>query len=204
MKTSAILTNFTSGIYSPKLYGRVDLSKYFNACRTIENMIVYPQGGASRRFGTVYVADCKASATEARLIPFQFNVEQAYMMEFGKEYIRFFKDNGTILSGLTALEITSPYATSVLEDLKYAQNSDTMRIVNKSYFPRILTRSSHVDWTLATSVFTAQPADWSAASGYPGQIVLYEQRSVYTGTTEKPNTMWFSATGNLDDMTTGS
>ncbi len=204
MKTSAILTNFTAGIYGERLYGRVDLSKYYNACRTLQNMIVYPQGGASRRFGTVYVAETKASATAARLIPFTFNVEQAYMLEFGHEYIRFYKDNGQIVSGTTPIEIESTYTSAMLDSIKYAQNADVMRIVNQSVYPKTLTRTSHVDWTLASSVFTAAPADWSAASGYPSNVALYEQRSVYAGTSERPQTIWFSATGNLDDMTSGT
>lgn len=204
MKTSQILTSFNAGVFSPRLNGRVDLSKYYNACRTLSNMIVYPHGGASRRFGTVFVAETKSSATIARLIPFQFNIEQAYILEFGHYYIRVFKDNGQVVSGVTPYEIASPYATSVLADLQYVQNADQMRIVNQSVYPQLLTRSGHTSWTIASSVFTAAPADWSVASGYPGSISLYEQRSVYAGTTEKPNTMWFSATGNLDDMTSGT
>lgn len=204
MKTSAILTNFTGGIYSPRLYGRVDLSKYYNACRTIQNMIVHPQGGASRRFGTVFVAETKASATAARLIPFQFNVEQAYMLEFGHQYIRFYKDNGQIVTGVTPVEVATNYTSALLDSIQYAQNADVMRIVNQSVYPSVLTRTSHVDWTLETSVFTAPPADWSAASGYPGSVALYEQRSAYAATPERPQTIWLSATGNLDDMTSGA
>jgi hypothetical protein len=204
MKTSQILTNFTAGTFSPRLNGRVDISKYFNACRTLENMIVFPHGGASRRFGTVFVAETKASATISRLIPFQFNVEQAYMLEFGQNYLRFFMNNGQIMSGVTPYEISSPYTTALLSALNYAQNADTMRIVNQSVYPYLLTRTGHTAWTLASSVFIAPPADWSAVSGYPSDVALYEQRSVYTGTTTRPQTMWFSSTGNLDDMTSGT
>ena len=204
MKTSQILTSFTAGIFSPRLNGRVDLAKYFNACRTLQNMIVYPHGGASRRFGTVFVAEAKSSATIARLVPFQFNVEQAYMLEFGQNYIRFFKDNGQIVSGVTPYEIASPYTTALLGSLQYAQNADTMRLVNTAVAPQILTRTGHTAWTLATSTFIAKPADWSAASGYPGSVALYEQRSVYAATPKRPQAMWFSAVGNLDDMTSGT
>jgi len=204
MKTSQILTCFNGGVFSPRLNGRVDIAKYYNACRTLLNMIVFPHGGASRRFGTVFVAETKSSATIARIIPFQFNVEQAYILEFGQEYIRFFMNNGQIVSGTTPYEIASPYATAVLSGLQYAQNADTMRIVNAAHYPTILTRTGHTAWTLASSTFTAPPADWSVASGFPSTVALYEQRSVYAGTTHKPQTMWFSAVGNLDDMTTGT
>ena len=204
MKTSQILTNFTAGVFSPRLNGRVDVAKYYNAARTIENMVVYPHGGASRRLGTVFVAETKTSANISRLIPFQFNIEQAYIIEMGHEYLRFYKDNGQITTGLAAYEISTPYTTALIDSVRYAQNSDTMRIVNKSVAPQILTRTAHTAWTLATSTFIATPADWGGASGYPGDVVLYEQRSVYAGTTTRPQTMWFSSSGNLDDMTCGT
>lgn len=199
MRTSQILTNFTGGIFSPRLYGRVDLGKYYNACRYLTNMIVYPHGGASRRFGTVFVTALKDSDDIARLIPFQFNVEQAYILEFGHEYIRFYMNNGQITSGVTAYEITSPYATSLLADIKYVQDADTMRLVNQSVAPQKLSRTGHTAWTMATSSFTSTPPEW-VAGNYPGAIALYEQRSVYAATPNEPQTMWFSRTGNLDDM----
>ena len=44
-----ILTNFTSGELSPRLSGRVDVAKYFNGCQTLENFLVHPHGGITRR-----------------------------------------------------------------------------------------------------------------------------------------------------------
>ena len=58
-------------------------------------MVVFPQGGATRRYGTRFVCEVKDS-TKVTLIPFEFNIEQAYILEFGNLYIRFYKDNGQI------------------------------------------------------------------------------------------------------------
>ncbi len=52
-----LLSNFTAGELSPALYGRADLAKYFNGCRTLENMMVMPHGGAFKRPGTSYIAE---------------------------------------------------------------------------------------------------------------------------------------------------
>jgi len=204
MKTRQILTNFTGGIFGKKLRGRVDISKYFNACRTLSNMIVFPQGGASSRFGTVFVAETKASATIAHLIPFQFNITQAYILEFGEQYIRFFRDSGTIVSGVDPYEISTTYTTATLFALKYAQDADKMRIVHEDVYPKTLTRTGHIAWTLASTTFTSAPSAWTAASGYPSDIALYEQRSVYAASTSKPQSLWFGVTGSLDDMTSGT
>ena len=98
-------TNFTAGELTPKLAGQVDFKKYSNGVETLENMQVFPQGGATRRPGTRFVAEVKNSANITRLIPFEFNVEQSYIMEFGDQYIRFYKDNGQITE--TAKDITA-------------------------------------------------------------------------------------------------
>jgi hypothetical protein len=89
-------TNFTAGELTPKLAGQVDFKKYNNGVEVLENMTVFPQGGATRRYGTKFVAEVKDSSKITRLIPFEFNIEQSYILEFGDQYIRFFKDNGQI------------------------------------------------------------------------------------------------------------
>jgi hypothetical protein len=89
-------TNFTAGELTPKLAGQVDFKKYNNGVEVLENMTVFPQGGATRRYGTKFVAEVKDSSKITRLIPFEFNIEQSYILEFGNQYIRFFKDNGQI------------------------------------------------------------------------------------------------------------
>jgi hypothetical protein len=89
-------TNFTAGELTPKLAGQVDFKKYNNGVEVLENMTVFPQGGATRRYGTKFIAEVKDSSKITRLIPFEFNIEQSYILEFGNQYIRFFKDNGQI------------------------------------------------------------------------------------------------------------
>ena len=58
---------------TPKLAGQIDFKKYNNGVEIMENMTVFPQGGASRRYGTRYVAPVKDSSKVTRLIPFEFN-----------------------------------------------------------------------------------------------------------------------------------
>ena len=95
-RTHPIQTNFTAGELSPKLFGQTNLDKYSNGVETLENMTVFPQGGATRRSGSRFICEVKNSANTTRLIPFEFNDEQAYVLEFGNQYIRFFKDQGQI------------------------------------------------------------------------------------------------------------
>lgn len=157
IKTQTIQTNFTAGELSPKLAGRVDISKYFNSAETLENQIVIPFGGAVRRSGTYFVAESKSSGKQCRLVPFQFSTTQAYIIEFGDFYCRFYKDSGQIVSGGSAYEISTPYKESDLFDLEFAQSADTLYIAHKDYAPRKLTRTGHTAWTLSKVDFINGP-----------------------------------------------
>ena len=151
------LTNFTGGELSPRLDGRNDLQKYPTGCKTLENMIVFPHGSAARRSGTQYVAEVKDSTKETRLIPFEFSTTQTYILEFGNQYIRFYKDNGQILSGGVAYEISSPYLEAELFDIKFAQSADVMYICHPNHAVRKLSRTGHTAWTLTTVDFQNGP-----------------------------------------------
>src|SRR5210317_1149958 len=151
------LTNFTGGELSPRLDGRNDLQKYPTGCKTLENMIIFPHGSAARRSGTQFVAEVKDSSKETRLITFEFSTTQTYMLEFGNQYIRFYKDNGQILSGGSAYEISSPYLEAELFDIKFAQSADVMYICHPNHPVQKLSRTGHTSWTLADVEFQNGP-----------------------------------------------
>jgi len=150
-------TNFTAGELTPKLAGQVDFKKYNNGVEIMENMTVFPQGGASRRYGTRFVKEVKDSSKVTRLIPFEFNIEQSYVLEFGDQYIRFYKDNGQIISGGSAYEIATPFTESMLYEIQFTQSADVMYIVHETLKPRKLSRTGHTSWTLTEVDFQNGP-----------------------------------------------
>ena len=103
-RVSTIVTNFRAGELSPRLEGRIDLEKYNEGTQTLQNMLVFPQGGTTRRSGTYYVNTSKDGG-KVRLMNFEFSDEQAYVLEFGNNYIRFYKDGGILTE--TATNITA-------------------------------------------------------------------------------------------------
>jgi len=107
MSVDTIIHSFNAGELSPLLDGRSDLEKYFSGCRLMENMIPLPYGPSERRPGTYFVAEVKDSSKKARLLPFQYSTEQAYMLEYGDQYIRFFKDRGQIITGAGTEDISA-------------------------------------------------------------------------------------------------
>jgi len=151
------LTNFTGGELSPRLDGRNDLAKYSSGCSTLENLVVYPHGSAARRPGTTFVSEVKDSTKKTRLIPFEFSTTQTYMLEFGDQYIRFYKDNGQILSGGSAYEISTPYLEAELFDLKFAQSADVMYICHPNHEAEKLSRTGHTSWSLTDVDFLDGP-----------------------------------------------
>ncbi len=104
-KASYAFSSFTSGEGSPRLDGRVDLSKYFSMCSILENFSTLPHGGATRRSGTKFVTEASNSALSTRIFGFEFNNEQTYIIEAGNTYFRFIKDGEPILE--TAKTITN-------------------------------------------------------------------------------------------------
>ena len=153
-----IQTNFTTGEASPQIEGRIDLVKYGNSAATLNNVFVRVFGGAYRRPGTYYVHTTKLSTSAVRLIPFQFSNTQAYIIEAGDVYFRFYKDSGILMTTASIYtEITSVYAATSLFDLEYAQDADTMYITHTGHPIKKLTRSSHYIWGLSTVDFTGGP-----------------------------------------------
>lgn len=148
-KVTVAKQNFTAGELTPRLFGRTELGRYDNGAETIQNFLVQPHGGLARRPGTRFVREVKTSANKTRLIPFQYNVEQAYVLEFGNNYFRIYRDGGIVVDGSNnVIEVTTPYATADLAQLKFAQSADIMYIVHPDYAPRKITRTSHTAWTI--------------------------------------------------------
>jgi hypothetical protein len=365
-RTTASINSFVSGEFSAKLDGRTDFEKYASGCKTLQNMLVHPQGAAARRVGTQFISEVKTSANKTRLIPFEFSTTQTYMLEFGNTYIRFFKDKGQItesdktITGITQAnpavvtssshgysngdfviitgvvgmtevngktfkvadkttntfelqnvdgtdinsssftayssagtankiyEITSPYLTAELFDIKFSQSADVMYITHPNHEVMKLSRTGHTSWTLAEVDFTDGPylsentttttltpgqagtgtgvnitasattginggdgwlatdvgriisfnsgkakitartnstvavatittafantdakTDWklgafSDTTGHPSCVSFFEQRLVFAGTKDEPQTLYFSKSGDYENMTTGT
>jgi len=278
-RTTLALTSFVSGELGAKLDGRTDFNKYATGAKTLENFLIHPQGAATRRVGTQFIAEVKDSTKKTRLIPFEFSTVQTYVLEFGNQYMRVYKDKGQVLSSGVAFEISTPYLEAELFDIKFAQSADVMYICHPNHTARKLSRTGHTAWTLTEIEFTNGPylsqnttsttitpnattgtgtltasaslfastdvnrlvkihggyvkitgftsatvvdmevkenlsattatADWSFGafsdtSGHPSCVSFFEQRLVFAGTTNEPQTLYFSKAGDYENMTAGT
>lgn len=96
--------SFASGEIAPELYGRVDQDLYYIGLRTCRNFIVRQYGGVANRPGTKFIGEGASPDKKVRLIPFQFNELQTYVLEFGDEYMRVIRNGGEVLE--TAQNVT--------------------------------------------------------------------------------------------------
>lgn len=103
MPTSLILPSFAAGEISPALHGRVDLAKYQVGLATCLNWFIHPFGGASTRAGTEFVGESVDPAARSRLIPFQFNTAETYVLEFAHQKMRVIRDGGYVLEAATVI-----------------------------------------------------------------------------------------------------
>jgi len=115
-------------------------------------------------------------------MPFQFSDTQAYIIETGDNYFRFYKDSGILqtTSGV-AVELTTSYTSCNIGKLQYAQDADTMYITHSGHPVRKLTRSSHYLWSLENVDFQGGPwmsdnsdsSSYVRATGTTGAVTVY-------------------------------
>lgn len=98
---------FNAGELSPRMSARVDFDKYASGCATLQNMLPLPQGGIMRRSGTRFIAEVKDSSRKTYVRRFEFSTEQAYVLEVGHQYFRFYRHQGRIIVPDTDAAITN-------------------------------------------------------------------------------------------------
>lgn len=150
---------FTSGEFSPALQSRVDLGKYDSAARLLRNVTVHPSGGASKTPGTRFVAETRGNG-KARLIPFIFSNEEAYVLEFTAGAMRVLTENGPLQAADGSVyELGElPYAEEDLPGLSFAQNAGVLYLAHRRHAPRKITRRAPNDWSSESLSFNPKSA----------------------------------------------
>lgn len=101
-RVAPLLPQFNAGEQSERMAMRVDLARHGAGVETMENMLPLPQGGAQRRPGSRFAAEVKTHGSKTRLKRFEFSTTQAYVIEFGAGYMRFFRNQGQIVAPQTS------------------------------------------------------------------------------------------------------
>ena len=115
-KVAPLINSFSAGELSPLFDARSELEEYAAGCKSIENFMPLIEGPAERRGGTRFVREVKDSTDRTGTLRFEFNVEQAYILEVGDQYIRFYTDHGIVMNGSAPLSVTTPWIAADLFD----------------------------------------------------------------------------------------
>lgn len=150
-------SNFSSGEWSPKLEGQVQLDKYQHACRQLTNYTIQQQGGVIRRPGTRWVSEVVLSTSFTRLIPFVVSVNASYMLEMGAGYIRFYRNGARIESGGVPVEAFHTFLAAELRDVDVRQSVDVLYFFHPDHPTQKLERYSDTIWRLREVDFNPPP-----------------------------------------------
>ena len=164
-RVSTIITNFQAGELSPRLEGRIDLQKYNAGAQTLQNMLAFPQGGITRRPGTYYAGSSKDGG-KVRLINFEYSDEQAYVLEFGANYIRFFKDGGILTEATKSITGATAANPVVITSASHNySNGDRVYITGVTGMTEINNREFTVA-NVTTNTFELSGVDGSGFSAF--------------------------------------
>jgi len=179
---------FSGGELSPSLYARVDIERYGNSVKTAKNFLVRPTGGLVNRPGLQFIGEVKDSAKRVRLIPFEFSVEVAYVIELGDLYALFYANGAPVLNVSTPVEVVTPWTEAELPDVKFTQTADVMILTHPNHAPRKLSRTSATSFVLEEFVVKEGPfrdvnADEAlkvAVSARAGNVTVTANTNIFT------------------------
>ncbi len=111
-KASPLQPSFSGGEFSPKVKGRSDSERYKTGLATCLNYLPTTQGPLCRRPGFKYSGvDAKDPSKPPAFLEFKFSQAQNYVIEAGDFYMRFFTNNGQIITSSTNFQVFGNYGT---------------------------------------------------------------------------------------------
>jgi hypothetical protein len=110
------IVNFSKGELGPQLYSRIDADQYSASAKRIENWIIQRYGGLSFRPGFRLVGEADDLETKVRYVPFQFSIDQAYILALSDLNMRLLALGGFVVEEDLKVLSTSPDGlTTILE-----------------------------------------------------------------------------------------
>ncbi len=132
-----VQTDFTHGELSPLMRGRYDTRLYSKACERLTNMLVLPQGAATRRFGIDFLKEINASVNEYQLFNFSSVEGDNFLLMLVDSFLRIFNEDG---SEHPSSPLPFPFSGSQLitSQVRYAQTHDEALFVHPDVQPLAL------------------------------------------------------------------
>jgi hypothetical protein len=157
-------TNFSSGELDPLLRARIDLDQYQKGAEILQNVLVQPQGGVTRRPGTRHLIELPSATNPqsgTRMVAFEFDVNNSYMLVFVNQRMYVFKNGALVTdingSGDDFLPVTS-ITSSVIPTMCWTQSANTLIVTQQTINPvRILRGGNDSTWSVNDLSFASIP-----------------------------------------------
>lgn len=167
-----------AGEFSEYMVARTDFGKYSNGAAIMLNIIPLAEGGAMRRAGTRFVAEVKDSSAKTRLKRFEFNTIQAYILEMGNRYLRFFRNQGQIITADTNVQVQNGEFTNDLSAWSDQSDANSSISHNATDGRLILNGASDTDNAVAEQELVVPAADLNKEHHIKFRIVGNPQDNV--------------------------
>lgn len=151
MPSHPMQMSFARGVLAPELHARIDLDQYRLGLADSLNFLPLRQGCLTRRPGFQYAGAGKSQveASYPALLPFVFSKTQAYAIELGETFARFFALGGQVESSPgVPYEIVTPWTRAQALELTTAQSGDVIYAVHGSVAPKKIQRFAETTWTV--------------------------------------------------------
>lgn len=158
MQSSAVfmLTNrLNGGELSPFMHGQADRPQYQNGAFEMSNMVPMPQGGATRRPGTVWWADIFTTSYKfVRIVPFHFSNDEERLLliksagEDEESVMEIYVRSGNKVLGGSRVDtsLALPFKGRHLREISFCQSADVVFYAHRSYPPGKIYRLSDTKW----------------------------------------------------------
>ncbi len=173
---------FDKGILDEEVLGRRDIRSYAGGVLRADNMEGIVGGPVRRRGGLRHIDSLDDAGAGARLVAFQFRVDQTYLLVFTDRLVRIYRNDVEV----NGTGLVTPFTAEQLSELDYEQSLDTVILVHRDVPPQRLQRQgSDTNWGIApilfrnlpTHNFGAETTGTVTSSGTTGDITLTSDTS---------------------------
>jgi hypothetical protein len=186
------ITDFTGGLMSPHLRGRIDIDKFNKGLKQMENFLPSIQGPTRYREGFKWLGT--ESTGNVKLIDFSINNENRYLITLSAGRINVYSREGVLL--FTRIDGTNdefgnlvsiPYTDDQINNVRWSPEVDTMVFTHPLHKPYQLTANN--DW-VDYCLYTVDDQELRDSTSAP---VCSEQNGVVGATEWKWSEVKFTA-----------
>ena len=169
-------TSFNGGVQSPLIRGMSDAPRGNSSFQASNNMIPMKYGPIARRGGTELVAESLGDVGDSKrnqLVPFNYNDEQAYILEFSatvSSKIKVYKDKAVVLNSSATVNrgINGIPAVTAGNDIVVEVDGDgTTYTTGAQVVLTGLTEAVHLEGVTGTVISTTTGPDTVTISDFP-------------------------------------